>query len=113
MKLILVPRYYYAVALLSGKPFVAIWLSMTSSSTMMTEMLLLLFRLLRVSLLSPRVLNIFLLKLRSAPKIDLPLSKFSLARPFLTSVFSISVLLAEGTKIVVLVEAVLEEERQI
>ena len=41
---------------------------------------------------------------------DLPLSKFSLARLILTSVFSISVLLAGGTKTVVLVEAVLEEE---
>ena len=64
LKLILVPRCYHAVALLSGKPLVAIWLSMTGSSKMMTEMLLLLFRLLRVSLLSPRVFNIFLLKLR-------------------------------------------------
>ena len=42
---------------------------------------------------------------------DLPLSKFSLARLILTSVFSISVLLAGGTKTVVLVEVVLEEER--
>ena len=64
LKLILVPRCYHAVALLSGKPLVAIWLSMTGSSTMMTEMLLLLFRLLRVSLLSPRVFNIFLFKLK-------------------------------------------------
>ena len=64
LKLILVPRSYHVVALLNGKPLVAIWSSMTGSSTMVTEMLLLLFRLLRVSLLSPRVLNIFLLKLR-------------------------------------------------
>ena len=64
LKLILVPRCYHAVALLSGKPLVAIWSSITGSSIIMTEMLLLLFRLLRVSLLSPRVFNIFLLKLR-------------------------------------------------
>ena len=64
LKLILVPRCYHAIALLSGKPLVAIWSNMTGSSTTMTEMLLLLFRLLRVSLLSPRVFNIFLLKLR-------------------------------------------------
>ena len=64
LKLILVPRCYQAVALLSDKPLLAIWLSMIGSSTMMTEMLLLLFRLLRISLLSPRVFNIFFLKLR-------------------------------------------------
>ena len=81
---------------------------MTGSPTMMTEMLLFLFKLLRISLFSPRVFNFS--SLRGAPKIDLLLSKFSLARPFLTSVFSISVLLAGGTKTVVLVEAVLEEE---
>ena len=38
-------------------------------------MLLLLFRILRVSLLSPRVFNFFLSSLRGAPKIDLPLSQ--------------------------------------
>ena len=64
LKLILASRCYHVIALLSGKPLVAIWSSMTDSSTMMTEMLLLLFRLLRVSLLSPRVFNIFLFKLR-------------------------------------------------
>ena len=48
--------------------------------------------------------------LGGAPKIDLPLSKFSLARLILSSVFSISVFLAGGTKTVVLVDAVLEEE---
>ena len=78
---------------------------------MMIEMLLLLFWLLRVSLFSPRVFNIFLLKLRGAPKIDLPLSKFSLANSVLISLFSILTLLAGGTKTVVLVEAILEEER--
>ena len=83
---------------------------MTSNSTMMTEMLLLLFRLLRVSLLNPRVFNIFLLKLGGAPKIDLPLSMFSLANSVLISLFSFLTLLAGGTKIVVLEEAVLEEE---
>ena len=64
LKLILVPKCYHAITLLSAKPLVAIWSSVTGSSTMMTEMLLLLFRLLRVSLLGPRVFNIFLLKLR-------------------------------------------------
>ena len=53
----------------------------------------------------------FLSSLGGAPKIDLPLSKFSLARLILTLVFSILVLLVGETKIVVLVEAVLEEER--
>ena len=109
MKLILVLRCYHSITLLSGKPLVAIWSSMIGNSTMMTEILLLLFRLLRVSLLSPRVFNIFLLKLRGAPKIDLPLSMFSLANSILISFFL--TLLAGGTKIVVLVEAVLEEER--
>ena len=84
---------------------------MTGSSTMMTEMLLLMFRLLRVSLFSPRVFNIFLLKLRGAPKIDLPLSKFSLANSVLISLFSVLTLLAGEIKTVVLEEAVLEEER--
>ena len=69
---------------------------MTGNSIMMTEMLLLLFRLLRVSLLSPR---------------DLPLSMFLLAKSVLTSLFSISTLLLGGTKIIVLVEAMLEEEK--
>ena len=76
---------------------------------MMTEMLLLLFRLLRVSIFNSRVFNIFLLKLRFAPKIDLPLSKFSLANSVLISLFLISTLLLGGTKTVVLVEAILEE----
>ena len=83
---------------------------MTGCSTMMTEMLLLLFRLLRVILLSLRIFNIFPIKLRGAPKIDLPLSMFSLAKSVLTSLFSISTLLLGGTKTVVLVEAILEEE---
>ena len=78
---------------------------------MMTEMLLLLFRLLRVSHLNPRVLSFLPILLRGALKIDLPLSKFSQTRLIFTSVFSISVLLVGGTKTVVLVEAVLEEER--
>ena len=62
---------------------------MTGCSTMMTEMLLLLFRILRVSLLSPRVFNFFLIKLKGCSKVDLPLSKFSLANSILTSLFSI------------------------
>ena len=84
---------------------------MTGNSIMITEMLLLLFKVLRVSLLSPRVLASFLSCLGGAPKIDLPLSMFSLAKSVLTSLFSISTLLLGGTKIEVLVEAVLEEER--
>ena len=71
---------------------------------MMTEMLLLLFRLLRVSLFSPRVFS-------GTPKIDLPLSMFSLAKSVLTSLLSISTLLLRGTKTVVLIEAVLEEKK--
>ena len=84
---------------------------MSSCSTVMTEMLLLLFRLLSVSLLSPRVFDLFLILPGGAPKIDLPLSMFSLANTFCTSLFSDSTLLLRGTKTVVLVEAVLEEER--
>ena len=84
---------------------------MTGNSTMMIEMLLLLFRLLRVRLLSPRILSFLFILLMGAPKIDLPLSKFSLAKSILTSLFSISTLLLGGTKTVVLVEAVLEEEK--
>ena len=72
---------------------------MTGYSTVMIEMLLLLFRLLRVSLLSPRVFNLFLIKLRGCSKIDLPLSIFSLAKSVLTSFFSDSTLLAGETKI--------------
>ena len=84
---------------------------MTGCSIVMTKMLLLLFRLLRVSLLSPRVFNFFLILLRSALKIDLPLSIFSLAKSVLTLVFSISTLLVGETKIVELVEAILGEEK--
>ena len=84
---------------------------MFSRFTVMIKMLLLLFRLLSITLLSLRVFSLFLNSFRGAPKIDLPLSKFSLTRLILTSMFSISVLLAGGTKIVVLVEAILEEER--
>ena len=86
--------------------------SMTGNTTMMIEMLLLLFRLLRVSLLSSRVLsNDFFSSLEGAPSIDLPLSKFSLANSILTSLFLTLILLAGGTKIVVLAEAILEEEK--
>ena len=84
---------------------------MSSCSTVMTEMLLFLFGLLNISLLSPRVLNLFLIKLRGAPKIDLPLSMFSLANSFLTLLFSVLTLLEGGTKIGVLVKAILGEEK--
>ena len=83
---------------------------MTGNFTMMTKMLVLLFRLLRVSLLSSRVFNFFLILLRGAPKIDLPLSMFSLAKSVLTLLFLISTLLAGETKTVELVEAILGEE---
>ena len=84
---------------------------MSNCTAMMTEMLFFLLRLLRVSLLSPRVFNLFLIKFRGAPKIDLPLSMFSLAKSFLTLLFSVSILLVGGTKIVVLTEAILGEEK--
>ena len=53
----------------------------------------------------------FLSNLRGASKIDLPLSMFSLANTFFTSLFSDSALLAGETKIVVLAEAKLGEEK--
>ena len=53
----------------------------------------------------------FLSSLRGAPKIDLPLSMFSLAKTVFTSLFSDSTLLVGETKTVVLVEAILEEEK--
>ena len=84
---------------------------MSSCATMMTEMLLFLFGLFSISLFSPRVLDLFLIKLRVAPKIDLPLSIFLLANSFLTSLFSVSILLAGETKIVVLAEAILGKEK--
>ena len=71
---------------------------MSSYATVMTEMLLFMLRLLRVSLLGPRVFNLFLIM-------------FSLANSFLTSLFSVSTLLVGGTKTVVLVEAILGEEK--
>ena len=71
---------------------------MSGCSTMMTEMLLLLFRLLSIALLCPRDFNLFLIKLRGCSKIDLPLSMFSLAKSVLTSLFSDSTLLVGETK---------------
>ena len=53
----------------------------------------------------------FLSSLGGAPKIDLPFSIFSLANTFLTSLFSDSTLLLGGTKIVILVEAILGKEK--
>ena len=72
---------------------------MSGCSTMMTEMLLLLFRLLSIALLCPKDFNLFLIKLRGCSKIDLPSSIFSLAKSVLTSCFSDSTLLAGETKI--------------
>ena len=77
----------------------------------MTEMLLLLFRLLVITLLNPRVFSLFLSSLGGAPKIDLPLSMFSLAKTVLTSLFLDSTLLASGKNTVVLEEAILGEEK--
>ena len=84
---------------------------MSSRSTVMTEMLLLLFRVLSISLLSPRIFISFLSSLGGAPKIDLPLSMFLLAKIVLTSLFSNSTLLVGETKTVVLVEEILEEKK--
>ena len=53
----------------------------------------------------------YLLSLEGAPKIDLHLSMFSLAKTVLTSLFSELTLLTGETKTVVLVEAMLEEEK--
>ena len=53
----------------------------------------------------------FLSYLGGAPKIDLLLSMFSLANTFCTSLFSNSTLLLGGTKIVVLAEVILGEEK--
>ena len=84
---------------------------------MMTEMLLLLLRLLRVSLLRELAflalgfLVSFLSCLGGAPKIDLPLSMLSLANLFLTTLFLVSILLEGGIKTVALVETILGEEK--
>ena len=53
----------------------------------------------------------FLTSLGGAPKIDLSLSIFSLANTFFTSLFSNSTLLVGETKTVVLVDAILGEEK--
>ena len=84
---------------------------MFSRSTVMIKMLLLLFRLLSITLLSLRVFSLFLSSFRGAPKIDLPLSMFSLANIVLTSLFSNSTLLAGEKKVVVPEEAILGEEK--
>ena len=84
---------------------------MSSSSTMMIEMLFLLFRLLIIALLSPRVFNLFLIKFRGALKIDLPLSMFLLAKTVFTSLFLNSTLLVGETNTIVLEEVILEEEK--
>ena len=53
----------------------------------------------------------FFSTLRDAPKIDLPLSTFSLAILVLHSLFSELTLLAGETNTIVLEEAILEEEK--
>ena len=84
---------------------------MSSYFTVLTEMLLLLFRFFGISLFSLRFLISFLSILRGALKIDLPLFMFSLAKTVFTSLFSDSTLLVGETKTVVLVEAILGEEK--
>ena len=54
---------------------------MSSCSIVMTEMLFFLFGILCISLFSPRVLNLLLIKLGGALKIDLPLSMFCATTP--------------------------------
>ena len=56
---------------------------MSSCATVMTKMLLFLFGLLSISFLALEFLISFLSSLGGAPKIDLPLSVFSLANSFL------------------------------
>jgi len=82
---------------------------MSSRSTMMTEMLLLLFRLLVIALLSPRVFSLFLSSIGGAPKIDLSLFVFSITKTDFISLFLDSKILAGETNIVVLEEAILEK----
>ena len=53
----------------------------------------------------------FLSNLGGAPKINLPLSMFSLAKTVLTSLFSDTTLLVGETKTAVLVEAILGEKK--
>ena len=53
----------------------------------------------------------FLSNLGGASKIDLPLSMFSLANTFCTSLFSDSLLLLGGKKTIVLAEVILGEEK--
>ena len=77
----------------------------------MTEMLLLLLGFWEVAFLALGFLVFFFSSLEGAPNIDLPLSKFSLAKSVLTLLFSISILLLEGTKTIALVEAILEEKK--
>ena len=84
---------------------------MPCSSTVVTKMLFLLFSLLVISYLSPRVLVSFLFSLRGALKIDFPLSMFSLAKTVLILLFSELTLLAGETNTVVLEEAILGEKK--
>ena len=76
----------------------------------MTKMWLLLLRLFIIVFLSPRVPSLFLFNFRGAPRIDFPLSKFSLAISVLASLFSASLSLAGETKTILLKEAILGEE---
>ena len=84
---------------------------MSNYATVMTKMLFYYLGFWEFPFLALGFLTSFLTCLGGAPKIDLPLSMFSLANSFLTSLFLVSTLLVEGTKTVVLVEAILGEEK--
>ena len=77
---------------------------------MMIEMRLLLLRLFVVFFLVLRFLVYFFSTLGGAPRIDLPLSKFSLAISFLASLFSTSLSIAGETKAILLEKVILGEE---
>ena len=77
----------------------------------MIEMRLLQLRLFVVYFLSSRVSSLFLSTLGGAPKIDLPLSKFSLVISVLNSLFSELTLSAGEKNTIVLEEAILGEEK--
>ena len=77
----------------------------------MIEMRLLRLRFFVVNLLSPGFLVSFFLTLGGAPRINLPLSTFSLAISVLISSFLELTLSAGETNTVVLEEAILREEK--
>ena len=110
-QLILISRRDHVIAHLSGQPLVAIRSSMPTAPQQWQKCCFFCFGFWEFPFLVLRFLASFLSCLGGAPKIDLALSKFSLANSFLTTLFSISILLAGGTKTVVLVETILGEEK--